>query len=219
MKQRAIIICGLVLAWGAVRAAAPHTIEHNLVPLDKVAPPALPEVRYATRYNFTGEKLYPFPRLWLHRRTCRALSAVQSDLRKDGYGLKVFDAYRPLAIQWMMWNLIQDERYVSNPSQNRGRHTRGTAVDVTLVDATGREVPMPSDFDDFTDKAHRDYAGGTAAQRANRQILAAAIARRGFIPYPFEWWHFDLRGWEQFPVLDISLEELARGTKTTVPAP
>jgi len=214
-----IIACAFLLAAVGARAGAPHTIEHNLVPLDAVKPPTLPEVRYATRYNFTGEKLYQFPRLWLHRKTCRALSAVQADLRRAGYGLKIFDAYRPLTIQWMMWNLIRDPRYVSNPAQNRGRHTRGTAVDVTLVDAKGRELPMPSDFDDFTDKAHRDYAGGTAGERENREILAAAMSKRGFIPYPFEWWHFDLRGWEEFPVLDISLDELARGTKVTVPAP
>ncbi|MEI7864187.1 MAG: M15 family metallopeptidase [Chthoniobacterales bacterium] len=219
MTKRTIIACTFLLVHAGGWAGSARAIEHDLVPLDEVKPPALPEVRYATRYNFTGEKLYPFPRLWLHRQTCRALSNVQADLRKAGYGLKIFDAYRPLTIQWMMWNLIRDERYVSNPAQNRGRHTRGTAVDVTLVDAKGRELPMPSDFDDFTDKAHRDYAGGTAAERANREILAAAMSRHGFIPYPFEWWHFDLRGWEKFPVLDISLTELARGTKVTVRCP
>lgn len=198
------LICTLFT--GAARAT---TVD--LIPLEAVRPPVLPEVRYATRHNFTGSALYPFPRLWLHRDTARALSAVQRDLQKRGLGLKVFDAYRPLSVQWKMWNLIRDERYVSNPAKNRGRHTRGTAVDVTLIDRRGRELPMPGDFDDFTGRAHRDYHGGTAEQRRNREILERAMKRRGFIPYPDEWWHFDLEGWENYPVFDIPLEKLARG--------
>ena len=102
----------------------------------------------------------------------RALQRVQRDLQKRGLGLKVWDAYRPLSVQQKMWNLIRDERYVSNPAKNKGRHTRGTAVDVTLIDKLGRELPMPSNFDDFSERAHREYRGGTAAQRRNRQSTA-----------------------------------------------
>lgn len=198
----------------APQGRANGTPAHHLVPIETVQPPILPEVRYATRHNFTGSVLYPFPRLWLHRDTARALSAVQRDLQKRGLGLKVFDAYRPLSVQWKMWDLIRDERYVSNPAKNRGRHTRGTAVDVTLIDRHGRELPMPSGFDDFTERAHRDYQGGTAEERRNREILEQVMKRRGFIPYPDEWWHFDLKGWENYPVFDIPLEALARGTGT-----
>lgn len=202
-------------SWAGPGALRPH----ELVPIEVVQPPVLPEVRYATRHNFTGTTLYPFPRLWLQSDAARALSAVQRDLAATGLGLKVFDAYRPLAVQLKMWDLIRDERYVSNPAKNQGRHTRGTAVDVTLIDRRGRELPMPSDFDDFTERAHRDYAGGTEEERRNRMKLEAVMKRHGFIPYPTEWWHFDLRGWEKYPVFDVSLEALARGERMARPVP
>lgn len=181
-----------------------------LVPAENVAPPILSEVRYATRYNFTGRVLYPIPRLWMRPETALALAAVQRDLAKRGLGLKLYDAYRPLGVQKLMWNLIRDERYVSDPSKNLGRHTRGTAVDVTLVDNLGRELPMPSGYDEFSARAHRAYAGGTEEQRANRALLEKAMARRGFVPYPDEWWHFDLAGWERFPPLDVGINALQR---------
>ena len=201
----ALLVLSLILSPGL--AGAPH---NGLVALETVQPPCLPEVRYATRHNFTREVLYPLPRLFLHQDAARALSRVQRDLQKRGLGLKVWDAYRPLSVQQKMWDLIRDERYVSNPAQNKGRHTRGTAVDVTLVDKSGLELPMPSDFDDFSNRAHRDYLGGTAGQRRNRQLLEDTMQRHGFIGFPTEWWHFDLQGWEAYPPLDIPIDTLAR---------
>ncbi len=202
-------------AWACTAPAQPH----ELVPLDSVRPPVLPEVRYATRHNFTGEVLYSLPRLWLQRDAARALSHVQQELQRSGLGLKVYDAYRPLSVQRKMWDLVRDERYVSNPAKNRGRHTRGTAVDVTLIDRTGRELPMPSGYDDFSPRAHRDYKGASGEEKTNRKLLETVMARHGFIPYPDEWWHFDLGGWEKYPVFDIPLESLASGQTVAVPAP
>jgi D-alanyl-D-alanine dipeptidase len=148
--------------------------------------------------------------VWLHRDAAEALLRVQRDLRREGLGLKVFDAYRPYHVQQRMWDLIRDERYVSNPAKNAGRHTRGTAVDVTLVDRQGRELSMPTAFDDFTERAHRNAAGIPARAKANSLRLEQAMARHGFIPYPYEWWHFDYRGWEQHPPLDVSLTGLSQ---------
>ena len=211
MRFPSLFLVPIILAtFATARAAAPGA---DLVPLETVQPPCLPEVRYATRHNFTGSVLYPVPRVFLHRDTARALTRVQRDLQKRGLGLKVWDAYRPLAVQWKMWKLIRDERYVSNPAKNQGRHTRGTAVDVTLIDKLGRELPMPSDFDDFSERAHRDYRGGTAEQRRNRQILEDIMTKHGFIGYPTEWWHFDLKGWEKYPVLDISPGQLTHASR------
>jgi len=220
-NSRFIILVAVTLLAAGCSGTQPsgRPIQHGLAPLESVRPAALPEVRYATRYNFTGAQLYPTPKLWLHRDTARALARVQRDLAKHKLGLKVFDAYRPFSVQQRMWNLIRDERYVSNPAKNRGRHTRGTAVDVTLVDSKGGQLDMPTDFDDFTDKAHADYAGATDEQKRNRTLLARVMSKHGFIPYPFEWWHFDLHGWEDYPVLDISPRDLAAGKKTTVPVP
>jgi len=214
------LVAAALLSAGCSQSELPgRPIRHGLVPLEDVRPAALPEVRYATRYNFTGTQLYPTARLWLHRDTARALARVQKDLGKHGLGLKIFDAYRPFSVQQRMWDLIRDERYVSNPAKNRGRHTRGTAVDVTLVDSSGKQLDMPTDFDDFTDKAHSDNEAVSARQKTNRALLARVMSRHGFVPYPFEWWHFDLRGWEKYPVLDISPGDLAAGRKATVPVP
>lgn len=195
-------VAAVLLMTASMAAAADPS---GLVPLETVHPPVLAEVRYATRHNFTGEVLYPVPRLFLHRDTARALARVQRDLQKRGLGLKVWDAYRPLGVQHKMWNLIRDERYVSNPAKNKGRHTRGTAVDVTLIDKLGRELPMPSDFDDFSERAHRDYQGGTPEQRRNRRLLESVMQRHGFIGYPTEWWHFDLENWEKYPPLGTTI--------------
>ena len=118
-----------------------------------------------------------------------------------------------------MRDLIHEHRYVSNPAKNKGKHTRGTAVDVTLVDHLGNDLVMPTPFDDFTDRAHRKYPGLTKEQKANSEKLEAVMVKHGFIPFAFEWWHFDYANWQDYPPLDISFEELANGVKTTVPAP
>jgi D-alanyl-D-alanine dipeptidase len=214
MKRLAFLVW---LVASAALAAAP--IEHGLVDARTIQPPLLEEIRYATRDNFTGEQLYPFPAAFVHRDVSAALQAVQADLAKRGLALKIYDGYRPLSVQQKMWNLIRDERYVSNPAVNKGRHTRGTAVDVTLVDKVGNELPMPSPFDDFTEAAHRDSKAMTATQRANMLTLQDVMTRHGFEPYPYEWWHFDFRNWKSYPVLDICFDALARGEKTTGPVP
>jgi len=194
-------------------------IAHHLVDAATIQPPPLEEIRYATRYNFTGEVLYPAARAYVHRDTAAALAKVQADLAAEGLGLKIYDGYRPFSVQQKMWDLIHDERYVSNPAINRGRHTRGTAVDVTLVDKRGNELPMPSSFDDFTVAAHRDSPTMTPEQRANMLRLQDIMTRHGFEPFPFEWWHYDLRGWRKYPVLDISFDALARGETKAEPVP
>ena len=122
----------------------------TLVSLTRLSPRPLMELRYASPYNFLGLTLYPKLDPQLRCPVALALQLVQRDLAEQGLGLKIWDAYRPLAVQQRMWDVIQDPRYVSNPAVNAGRHTRGTAVDVTLVDRSGRELLMPTDFDDFS---------------------------------------------------------------------
>ena len=207
----AIALCALVVA-----CATPEVVRdpsspaaRGLVDLRTLKQEWKYDIRYATRSNFTGEQLYPYAGAWLQRDAAIALRRVQRDLHREGLGLKIYDGYRPLHVQQKMWDLIRDERYVSNPAKNAGRHTRGTAVDVTLVDARGRELPMPTPFDDFTEKAHRDAQNIPPAARRNSERLARVMARHGFIPYPYEWWHFDFAGWEKYPPLDVPLTSLA----------
>jgi D-alanyl-D-alanine dipeptidase len=198
---------------GSLAVAASVQGPYGLVPLAAMKRPPVLEIRYATPFNFTRTQLYPFPAAWLRPEAVAALEEVQADLAKQGLGLKVFDAYRPLSVQRKMWDLIHDERYVSNPAVNRGRHTRGTAVDVTLVDERGNEIAMPTGFDDFTPRAHAHYDGEgvTAEQKKDRALLARVMTAHGFEVYPFEWWHFDLSGWKKFPPLDVGFDVLAAG--------
>ena len=194
-------------------------LEHNLVNVTTIYPPLLQEIRYATACNFSGQVLYPFPAAFVHRDVAAALQRVQQDLRKEGLCLKIFDGYRPGSIQFKMWELIRDERYVSDPTESKGKHTRGTAVDVTLVDHRGNELTMPTPYDDFSEKAHRSSAKWTKEERTNSLKLEAVMRKHGFIPFAFEWWHYDFVGWENYPPLDISFETLARGAKNAVRSP
>jgi D-alanyl-D-alanine dipeptidase len=205
------LLAAAVAAWAepppAVRDAQAPAVK-ELVDLATLDAGFRFDLRYATPNNFVHSTLYPVARAYLHRDAARALVAVQHELAAQGLGLKIFDAYRPLSVQQRMWDLIHDERYVSNPAINAGRHTRGTAVDLTLVDREGKEVPMPTPFDDFTERAHRNAAGIPADAAHNSKLLEAAMLKHGFLPYPFEWWHFDFRDWKKHPPLDVPLEEL-----------
>lgn len=208
----------ICLVLGAVPLFA-QEIEHRLVDVRTIYPPPLQEIRYATTYNFTGFKLYPFPAAFVHEDLIAPLQKVQEELAAEGLGLKIYDAYRPLSVQAKMWQILPDERYVSDPTKSKGRHTRGVAVDVTLVDQHGNELKMPTAYDDFTKKAHRFSNAWSEDERRNSLKLQSVMAKNGFVPFPFEWWHFDFRNSEKYPALNITFEELVRGVQTTVPIP
>jgi len=176
----------------------------DLVDIRDAAPRIRLDLRYATTNNFTHVKLYGEARCLLRADVARRLAAVQRDLERQGFGLKVFDCYRPLAVQKKLWALVPDERYVADPAKG-SRHNRGAAVDLTLVTAAGADVPMPTGFDDFTPRAHRDAADLPPAAIRNRATLEKAMVGQGFIPMPTEWWHFDAPDWASYPVLDIPL--------------
>jgi len=182
----------------------------DLVDVTTMKRPPLEEIRYATRYNFTGTQLYPFPAAYVRSELIPSLESVQKELAKQGLGLKIYDGYRPLPVQQKMWDLIHDVRFVSNPAVSRGRHTRGTAVDVTLVDKLGNPLPMPSNFDEFSPRAAVAYTGGTEEERRNRDLLQSVMIRHGFLSYPDEWWHFDFKGWEKWEPLGVGFSDLPR---------
>lgn len=165
------------------------------------------DIRYATTNNFMGEKLYPIARCFLRRAVAERLTRVQKSLREQGLGLKIWDGYRPRSVQWEMWEKVSDPKYVADPRKG-SKHNRGCAVDVTLVDAEGNELEMPTGYDDFTEKAHRDYMQLPPEVIKNRQILEIAMANEGFIPLPSEWWHFDDPNWEKYDLLDIPFENV-----------
>ena len=213
MKRRAVALLALFLALSlpaAARTAGPATPEAaGLVDVTTVVPDIRLDIRYATPDNFTHVAVYPAARCYLRTDVAKRLARVQADLEKQGLGLKVFDCYRPFSIQKKFWALVPNEDWVAKPVEKNGKpasgskHNRGAAVDLTLVDAAGQALPMPSGFDDFTEKARRDYAGGDPAARANAKRLEAAMAREGFEPLPTEWWHFDGPGWQGYELLDV----------------
>lgn len=207
-----ILTALLIAAAPAVRAAEPATpVEAGLVDVTGLAPDIKLDIRYATPNNFTHMAVYPVARCFLRADVAKRLARVQADLKKQGLGLKVFDCYRPFSIQKKFWSLVPDPDWVAKPVEKNGqpvagsKHNRGAAVDVTLVDASGKALPMPSGFDDFTAKARRNYTGGDPAARANSKRLEAAMAKEGFAPLSSEWWHFDGPGWQGYPLLDVPL--------------
>ena len=161
------------------------------------------DMRYATSDNFLKQKVYPDgARCLLLPETAARLKKAADALRAKGYRLKVYDCYRPIAVQWQMWKLFPKPGYVANPKKG-GNHNRGAAVDLTLVTAEGAEVEMPTPFDSFERAAHHGYTGGTQASRDHREILRVAMEGAGFKRNPMEWWHYDLPGATKLPVLDV----------------
>lgn len=174
----------------------------SLVFLGKIDSTIATDVRYATKNNFTHRVLYPSAKVYLRKVVAEHLKMV-NDYVKQKYNLrlKVFDGYRPLSVQKKMWKIVPDSRYVANP-KNGSRHNRGAAVDLTLIDSTGKELDMGTGFDNFTEKAHYNYSGLTEEQKKNRKILRDAMIKFGFEPLETEWWHFDYHGWKKFHILD-----------------
>ncbi len=170
------------------------------------------DLRYATPNNFTGQVLYDTAGCFLRKSVAERLARVQKKLRRQGLGLKIWDAYRPLSVQKKMWAIVPDSRYVANPKHG-SRHNRGAAVDVTLVDSTGQERHMPTGFDDFTPRAHRDWTGKDTLAIHNRDVLEKAMVSEGFLPLSTEWWHFDAPNWKSYPIEDVSIRELLKKTR------
>ncbi len=176
----------------------------HLVDAKAGSPSLILELRYATDNNFLKRRLYPKARCLLRLPVAHALADVADDLRKEGLRLKVFDCYRPLSVQKQLWAILPDERYVADPAKG-SRHNRGAAVDVTLADLAGQELPMPTAFDEFSERAHRDFRALPPEVIQNRERLETVMRWHGFTGLPTEWWHFDYQGWDRYPVLDLPL--------------
>jgi D-alanyl-D-alanine dipeptidase len=168
------------------------------------------DIRYATANNFLGRPVYPEGRAFLRPEVAQALRSAHAALRAKGYGLLVFDAYRPLSVTRLFWNeLPRDKRrFVANPKTG-SNHNRGCAVDVSLYDlGSALEVPMPSPYDEMSERASPTYAGGPQEARAARDLLRSTLEAYGFRVNRGEWWHFDHRDCASYEVLDLPFEVL-----------
>lgn len=176
----------------------------DIVDILSLEPSIVLDIRYATVNNFTGQQLYPVAKAKLRREAAESLAAVQRDLKSIGLGLKVYDAYRPLAIQWKLWEVVSNPEFVADPRKG-SRHNRGAAVDLTIVDSLGNELEMPTPYDDFTEKASHSYTQLTDAALRNRTLLKQVMEKHGFNHLSSEWWHYDFHGWELFDIMDEPL--------------
>ena len=160
------------------------------------------EIRYATEQNITGKKIYADKRAWLREETIRKLAQVARELEEKGYRLVLWDGWRPASAQKALWAAKPDGRFLTPPNRI-SRHTRGTSVDVSLADRNGKILEMPSDHDEFTDRADEDFSDvpKEVAQRA--RLLRKAMFRAGFSGVPDEWWHYDLRDWASYEPVEV----------------
>lgn len=167
----------------------PEDDEYVLV--NKYIPDIYVELRYATENNFTGVKIYDFTEAYLRYGTVKKLAQVQKELKQQGYSLKIWDAYRPFEAQQKLWEVYPDPNYVANPANGMRRHNLGGTVDITMVAADGSIIPMPSEFDDFSLKADRNYSDIDNEEAVNNvMILQNAMENNGFTGYQGEWWDY-----------------------------
>ncbi|HJS43717.1 MAG TPA: M15 family metallopeptidase [Gemmatimonadales bacterium] len=184
----------------------------DLIEPARIDPTIHLDIRYATTNNFLGSVFYSSPRAFLQRPAAEALVRASHVLRPLGYGLLIHDAYRPWYVTKVFWDATPPESrwLVADPARG-SKHNRGAAVDITLYElATGKPVEMPSTYDEATPRAVADFPGGTSRQRWHRALLRRVLEAEGFIVYPDEWWHFDYRDWQRYPILNRTFEELGR---------
>lgn len=186
----------------------------ELVEIVKLDPSIHLDIRYATSNNFMGMPLYKEPRAFLQRPAAEAVVRVHQRLERYGYGLIVYDAYRPWYVTKMFWDATPEKQkvFVADPARG-SRHNRGGAVDIGLYDRkTGHVVSMPSGYDEFSPRAYSDFPGGSSAEREHRELLRAMMEKEGFTVYPEEWWHFDYKDWKQYPILNLEFDVIATGS-------
>jgi D-alanyl-D-alanine dipeptidase len=185
-------------------------LKPDLVELIKLDPTLHLEIRYATSNNFVGRPVYKQARAFLQQPAAEALIRAHEKLKAQGYGLLIFDGYRPWSVTKLFWDItpLDKKEFVADP-QKGSRHNRGCAVDLTLFDLqTGKEVKMPGAYDEMTERSHINYSGGTEQERKLRDTLRAAMESEGFVVYDPEWWHYDYRDWQKYPILNIPFSKI-----------
>ena len=184
--------------------------ESDLVELIKLDSSLHLDIRYATKNNFIGKPVYQEARAFLQRPAAEAVVKVNTELKKQGYGLLVFDGYRPWSVTKMFWDATaeKDKEFVANPKKG-SRHNRGCAVDLTLYDLkTGKEITMTGQYDEMSERSLKNYTGGTDSQRRARDLLITTMETNGFTGLKNEWWHFDFNGWEAYKIENIPFSKI-----------
>lgn len=202
LRQRA-------LAASPPTETAPHRAS-DLVPISSIDPSIKLDVRYATNQNLLGFPVYSRSEAYLQRPAAEALARADRVLHAQGFGIVVFDAYRPWFVTKMFWDGTPAAAhvFVADPSEG-SRHNRGAAVDISLVDlATGQESNMTGAYDEFSPRSYPLYDGGTSEQRWRRDVLRTALESEQFSVYPYEWWHFDFADWRSYGLQNTDMSKL-----------
>ena len=186
-------------------APVPEPAPADLVAVVDYIPGIYTELRYASDNNFTHQVIYSFSDAYLRYGTVQKLASAQAVLETEGYSLLIWDAFRPVSAQFKLWEICPDPAYVANPEKGYSSHSRGSTVDITLVTLDGDPVEMPTDFDDFTAMADRDYSDVSEEAAANAGLLEEAMTAAGFKPYSAEWWHYS--DTEPYPVEETFIPE------------
>jgi D-alanyl-D-alanine dipeptidase len=161
------------------------------------------DLAYARADNVTGKPIYAQARCYLHPAAAALLDRAAELARPHGLRLKIFDAYRPTEAQWVLWNAFPDPEFVADPRRG-SPHSRGVAVDLTLIDAAGCELEMGTPFDDFTSASHHGSLAVSAAAQRNRALLLGLMTAAGWDFYRNEWWHYQLFNARSYPLISDS---------------
>src|SRR6202167_525469 len=188
-----------------------HFRKSDLVDVAALDPRIKLDIRYATSDNFLSTPVYSSARAFLQRPAAEAMLRAHRNLLKLGYGLLIFDAYRPWYVTKTFWDATPPDKhqFVANPAEG-SRHNRGCAVDLSLYDLkTGNEIEMTGGYDEMSERSYPNYAGGTEEQRAHWQLLRREMEKQGFTVYDTEWWHFDYHDWKEYAIQNVPFEEIA----------
>jgi D-alanyl-D-alanine dipeptidase len=214
LQFTAHLFCFILFSSALFAQSAPPKEENkreaDLVELIKLDKTIKLDIRYARTDNFVGKVVYTEARAFLQRPAAEALVRVHKQLKKQKLGLIIFDGYRPWSVTKIFWEVTPEDKrkFVANP-KNGSKHNRGCAVDLSIYDRkTGKLVEMPSDFDEFTERASPDYQGGTEQAKANRDLLRRLMEAEGFVVNANEWWHFDYKDWQDYAIYDIAFSEI-----------
>ena len=199
--------------YDAYRQSVETDPDKELIDLEKHIPSLVLDIRYATSNNFTGEHIYDLAKAYARQPVAEALKKIQAELKKEGLGIKIFDAYRPYKATVRFYEVYRDTTYVASPYRG-SRHNRGCALDLTLIYLkTGKELRMPTGYDSFSKQAWPSTPMADPEIRKNRQTLIRSMEKFGFKVNSSEWWHFDFTGWKNFEVLDIDFQDLEHPEK------
>ena len=185
-------------------------LKADLVELVKLDPSLHLEIRYATANNFLGRPVYTEARAFLQRPAAEGLIHANQKLHEQGYGLLIFDGYRPWSVTKIFWDITSKEnrKFVADPKKG-SRHNRGCAVDLSLYDlSTGKEIEMPGVYDEMSERSYPNYTGGKDVQRKMRDLLRSKMEAESFMVSEYEWWHFDYKDWRSYRISNIPFSEI-----------